>query len=124
MVLNVKTFGIGFQLPKNVKYPLLALFCLSALSVLWSANVEASAFNWFWVVGQEAGLFYLMLRYGVKGHRSLFLMKVFMVGAAIVGSLWYLAVFLEQCLAGCRLDRSCGLPGIDQKGLRHLGKSQ
>ncbi len=93
-----KNFGIGFQLPKNVKYPLLALFCLSALSVLWSANVEASAFNWFWVVGQEAGLFYLMLRYGVKGHRSLFLMKVFMVGAAIVAAYGIWQYFLSNAL--------------------------
>jgi len=93
-----KNFGIGFNLPKKVKYPLLALFCLSAISVLWSGNREASAFNWFWVVGQDAGIFYLILRYGVKGHRSLFLMKVFLAGAAIVAAYGIWQYFLSNAL--------------------------
>lgn len=79
-----KNFGIGFQLPQKVKYPLLALFVLSGISTTWSGNIGDSLFNWLWVVGQEAGVFYLVLRYGVKGHRVLFLMKVFLIAAAFV----------------------------------------
>lgn len=79
-----KHFGIGFELPKKVKYPLLGLFLLSGISVLWSGDRALSFYNWIWVVGQEAGIFYLMLRYASKGNRALFLMKVFLIGAAIV----------------------------------------
>lgn len=71
-------------IPKKIKYCLWGLFVLSAVSVLWSGNVFASAFNFAWVVGQEAGSFWLMLRYGAKGQRPLFLMKVFMISAGIV----------------------------------------
>jgi len=39
-----------------------------------------------------------MLRYGVKGHRSLFLMKVFMVGAAIVAAYGIWQYFLSNAL--------------------------
>jgi putative inorganic carbon (HCO3(-)) transporter len=93
-----KNFGIGFQLPKNVKYPLLALFCLSCVSVLWSGDVMACAFNWCWVVGQDAGIFYLILRYGAKGHRSLFLMKVFLISAGIVAAYGIWQYFLSNAL--------------------------
>lgn len=69
---------------KKIKYCLWGLFCLSAVSVLWSGNVFASAFNFAWVVGQEAGSFWLMLRYGAKGHRPLFLLKTFLFSAGLV----------------------------------------
>jgi len=71
-------------IPPKIKYCLWGLFVLSAVSVLWSGNVFASAFNFAWVVGQEAGGFWLMLRYGAKRHRPLFLMKVFMISAGLV----------------------------------------
>ena len=71
-------------IPKKIKYCLWGLFVLSAVSVLWSGNVFASAFNFVWVVGQEAGGFWLMLRYGAKKHRPLFLMKTFMISAGLV----------------------------------------
>ncbi|MFA7067827.1 MAG: O-antigen ligase family protein [Acidaminococcaceae bacterium] len=71
-------------LSKKLKYCLWGLFSLSAVSVLWSGNIFASAFNFAWVVGQEAGSFWLMLRYGAKGHRPLFLMKTFMLSAGLV----------------------------------------
>jgi putative inorganic carbon (hco3(-)) transporter len=71
-------------IPPKIKYCLWGLFVLSAVSVLWSGNVFASAFNFAWVVGQEAGGFWLMLRYGAKRHRLLFLMKVFIISAGLV----------------------------------------
>ena len=70
--------------PKRVSRPLWALFLLSAVSVLWSGNPGACAFNWLWVVGQEAGIFYLVLRYASTGRRSLFLMKVVLISACLV----------------------------------------
>ncbi len=83
-VYKTRQFWPRCQVPKKVSRPLWALLLLSGLSVLWSGNVGASAFNWVWVVGQEAGIFYLVLRYASTGRRSLFLMKVVLISACIV----------------------------------------
>ncbi|MDD3395950.1 MAG: O-antigen ligase family protein [Acidaminococcaceae bacterium] len=83
---NVLLYGKPkpITLPPKVKYPLIALFILSGISVVMSGDRGASLYNWVWVVGQEAGIFLLMLYYGSKGHRPQFLMKTFLVAAALV----------------------------------------
>lgn len=81
---QTKNFRPECTVPKNIKYPLWALFALSGISVFLSYDIKASAFNWLWVVGQEAGIFYLMLKYAAKRHRCLLLMKVFLLSAGIV----------------------------------------
>ena len=81
-----RKLGFDLSLPPKIKYPLLALFFLSAFSVLWSQDRVASLYNWFYVVGQDAVIFYLMLRYASKGHRVLFIMKMFLISAALVAA--------------------------------------
>jgi putative inorganic carbon (HCO3(-)) transporter len=81
---KTRQFWPDVTIPKKVSRPLWALFLLSGLSVIWSPEPFLCGYNWFCVVGLEAGSFYLMLRYGSTGRRSLFLVKVFMISAGFV----------------------------------------
>ena len=83
-VVRTRQFWPAITVPSYLSRPLWALFILSGVSTLWSLNPGASLFNWVWVMGQEAGIFYLLLRYASTSRRSLFLMKVFMISAAVV----------------------------------------
>ncbi|MCH3913992.1 MAG: O-antigen ligase family protein [Acidaminococcaceae bacterium] len=99
--IKTKNFRPECTIPKQIKYPLWALFILSGLSVFLSWDIKASAFNWLWVVGQEAGVFYLVLKYAAKRHRCLLLMKVFLLSAGIVAlyGIWqyaYGSIFLQD----------------------------
>ncbi|WP_337617603.1 O-antigen ligase family protein [Acidaminococcus timonensis] len=83
---RTRQFWPAIQVPKIISRPLWVLFLLSAASVLWSPNPLSCGLNWLWVVGQETGLFYLVLRYASTGRRSLFLIKMFMISAGIVAA--------------------------------------
>lgn len=83
-VIRTRQFWPDVHISKKISRPLWALFILSGLSVLWSPEPALCGFNWIYVVGQEVGMFYFMLRYGSTGRRSLFLVKVFMVSAGLV----------------------------------------
>ena len=76
-VVRTRQFWPAITVPSYLSRPLWALFILSGVSTLWSLNPGASLFNWVWVMGQEAGIFYLLLRYASTSRRSLFLMKGF-----------------------------------------------
>lgn len=113
-VYQTRQFWPRCRIPKKVSRPLWALFILSGLSVFWSSNVGACAFNWVWVVGQEAGIFYLVLRYASTGRRSLFLMKVLLISACIVAGygIW-------QYFFGASLQNT---EWIDHEAFRKLSK--
>ena len=78
------SFTCQVTIPYRIKVALWALLILSGFSIFFSINRMASAFNWLWVVGQDAVAFWLLLRYGAKEHRPLLLMKVFLIAAALV----------------------------------------
>ncbi len=100
------------HVPKAISRSLWALFLLSLISCLWSPAPGASLFNWVWVVGQEAGIFYLVLRYASTGRRSLFLMKVFMISAGVVA-----AFGLWQYFYGVTLQN---VEWVDHDAFRHV----
>ena len=70
--------------------------------------------NWLWVVGQEAGIFYLVLRYASTGRRTLFLTKIFMISAGIVA-----AFGIWQYFFGTSLQN---MEWIDHQAFKHLSR--
>lgn len=90
---KTKNFRTLCPIPRKIKYSLGMLFLLSGASVFLSYDVKASGLNWLWVVGQDAGIFYLILKYGATKQRCRFLMKVFLLSAGLVAvyGLWQYA---------------------------------
>lgn len=107
-------FWPAIQIPRTISRPLWALFLLSGVSTLWSANPAACALNWLWVVGQEAGIFYLVLRYASTGRRTLFLIKIFMISAGLVAAygIWqYFSAAVSRTWNGSTTRHSSICPG-------------
>lgn len=73
-------------LPKKLKYGLYALMAISFVSLAFSGNVFASAFNYAYVVSQHIGVFWLVLHYASKKREPLVLMKTFLLSAFIVAA--------------------------------------
>ena len=107
-------FWPAIQIPRTISRPLWALFLLSGVSTLWSANPAACALNWLWVVGQEAGIFYLVLRYASTGRRTLFLIKIFMISAGLVAAYGIWQYFFSSSLQN--------LEWIDHQAFKHLSR--
>ena len=107
-------FWPAIQIPRIISRPLWALFLLSGVSTLWSADPAACALNWLWVVGQEAGIFYLVLRYASTGRRTLFLIKIFMISAGLVAAYGIWQYFFSSSLQN--------LEWIDHQAFKHLSR--
>ena len=71
-------------LPKKLKYALYALMAISLVSLAFSGNIFASAFNYAYVVSQHIGCFWLVLHYASKKREPLVLLKSFLLAAFIV----------------------------------------
>lgn len=80
---NQKTTEI---LPKKLKYWLYALMAISFVSLAFSGNIFASAFNYAYVVSQHIGSFWLVLHYASKKREPLVLLKSFLLSAFIVAT--------------------------------------
>ena len=73
-------------LPKKLKYALYALMAISFVSLAFSGNIFASAFNYAYVVSQHIGCFWLVLHYASKKREPLVLLKSFLLSAFVVAT--------------------------------------
>lgn len=73
-------------MPEKLKYALYSLLAISLISLAFSGNFFASAFNYVYVVGQHVGCFWLVLHYASKKREPLVLLKAFLLSAFIVAA--------------------------------------
>ncbi len=85
---------LGAAMPRKLKIALWSLLLLSGVSVGLSGNIGASAYNWCWVIGQEAGSFYLFWYYVRQEKQLILVIKTLLVTGGIIAIMALCQYFL------------------------------